>query len=169
LKCVGGRFAQCESAGLPPPAGAFEVYDISDNQITFATGMGQVGLEWTVAGFGDFSSRAGEGDMLMRNSNTGAFEVYDISDNQITFATGMGQVGLEWTVAGFGDFSGNPNETDMLMQNSSTGAFEVYDIQPQRDHVGHRHGTGGFGMGGCRLRGRHLTKNCFSWCGRNVE
>jgi hypothetical protein len=35
--------------------GAFEVYDISNNQFTFTTGMGQVGLEWTVAGFGDFS------------------------------------------------------------------------------------------------------------------
>jgi hypothetical protein len=85
-------------------------------------------LEWQVSGFGDFSSRTGETDMLMRNSNTGAFELYDISTNQITFATGMGQVGLEWTVAGFGDFSGNANETDMLMRNSTTGAFEYYDI-----------------------------------------
>ena len=68
--------------------GAFEIYDIGSNTITFATGMGQVGLEWAVAGFGDFSSRSGETDMLMRNSGTGAFEVYDISNNTITFATG---------------------------------------------------------------------------------
>jgi hypothetical protein len=34
-------------------------------------------LEWTVAGFSDFSGKANESDMLMRNSNTGAFEVYD--------------------------------------------------------------------------------------------
>jgi hypothetical protein len=108
--------------------GAFEVYDIGNNQITFATSMGQVGLEWTVAGFGDFSGRAGETDMLMRNSNTGAFEVYDIANNAITSAAPMGQVGLEWQVAGFGDVSGNANETDMLMRNRITGAFEVYDI-----------------------------------------
>ena len=108
--------------------GNFEVYDISNNTITFAAPMGQVGMEWTIAGFGDFSGRANETDMLMRNSNTGAFEVYDISNNTITFATGMGQVGLEWTIAGFGDFSGNANETDMLLRNSNTGAFEVYDI-----------------------------------------
>ena len=90
--------------------------------------MGQVGLNWTVAGFGDFSGNANETDMLLRDSDTGAFEVYDISSNQVTHFTGLGQVGLDWTVAGFGDFSGNPHETDMLLRNSNTGAFEVYDI-----------------------------------------
>jgi hypothetical protein len=75
-------------------AGTFEVYDIANNQITAAASMGQVGLEWTVAGFGDFSSNLGETDMLMRNTNNGAFEVYDISNNQITSAASMGQVGL---------------------------------------------------------------------------
>ena len=89
--------------------------------------MGQVGLNGG-CGFGDFSTRANETDMLMRNSNTGAFEVYDISNNAITSSRPMGQVGLEWTIAGFGDFSGNANETDMLMRDSSTGAFELYDI-----------------------------------------
>ena len=103
--------------------------DIANNAITSAGPMGQVGLEWQVAGFGDFSGNVNETDMLMRNSNTGAFELYDISNNGITLATGMGQVGLEWTVAGFGHFSGNPNETDMLLRNSNTGAFELYDIR----------------------------------------
>ena len=58
--------------------------------------MGQVGLEWPVAGFGDFSSHPGEtGDMLMRNSNTGQFEVYDIANNQITSA-GPAWVRSDW-------------------------------------------------------------------------
>jgi hypothetical protein len=108
--------------------GQFEVYDISNNAITSAAGMGQVGMEWAVAGFGDFSGTANETDMLMRNRNTGVFELYDISNNAIKSAAPMGQVGLEWTVAGFGDFSGHANEADMLMRNSTTGAFEVYDI-----------------------------------------
>ena len=107
--------------------GQFEVYDISNNQITFASGMGQVGLEWTVAGFGDFSGHANETDMLMRNSNTGAFELFDIANNQITFAGPMGQVGLEWQVVGFGPMGG-AGTGDMLMRNSNTGAFEVFDI-----------------------------------------
>jgi hypothetical protein len=115
-----------------PYASDFELYDISNNKINALLpigSFGQVGLEWTVAGFGDVSSDPGESDMLMRNSNTGAFEVYDISHNAITSVAAMGQVGLEWTVAGFGDFSSNPGESDMLMRNSNTGAFEVYDIK----------------------------------------
>jgi hypothetical protein len=32
--------------------GAFEVYDIVNNQITTAASMGQAGLEWSVAGIG---------------------------------------------------------------------------------------------------------------------
>ena len=112
--------------------------------------MGQVGLEWTVAGFGDFSGNANETDMLMRNSNTGAFEVYDISHNAITSAASMGQVGLEWTVAGFGDFSGNANETDMLMRNSNTGAFEVYDISHNAITSAAVHGPGRLGVAGRR-------------------
>ena len=57
-------------------------------------------MNWTVAGFGDFSGNANETDMLLRNSDTGAFEVYDINNNRVTYAAGMGQVGLNWTVAG---------------------------------------------------------------------
>ena len=30
--------------------GAFEIYDITNNQLTTAASMGQVGLEWSVAG-----------------------------------------------------------------------------------------------------------------------
>jgi hypothetical protein len=36
--------------------GAFEVYDIANNNLTGAGELGQVGLEWQVAGFGDFNS-----------------------------------------------------------------------------------------------------------------
>jgi hypothetical protein len=109
--------------------GVFLIYDISNNAVTNVADIGQLGgLEWTVAGFGDFSGRAGETDMLMRDSYTGQFEIYDIGNNAVTSAATMGQAGLEWTVAGFGDFSGNAGESDMLMRNSNTGAFEVYDI-----------------------------------------
>ena len=108
--------------------GAFEVYDISNNTITSAEPMGQVGLEWQVAGFGDFSGNANETDMLMRNSNTGAFELYDIGNNTITSAAadGPGRAGVD--DCGLRHFSGNANETDMLMRNSNTGVFELYDI-----------------------------------------
>ena len=108
--------------------GAFEIYDVSNNNFTSGFSLGAVGPEWAFAGFGDFSSRAGETDMLLRNSNTGAFEIYDISNDAITSAAPMGQVGTEWQVAGFGDFSTRAGETDMLMRNVHTGAFEIYDV-----------------------------------------
>ena len=107
--------------------GAFEIYDISNNTITSAAPMGQVGLEWQIAGFGDFFGHANETDMLMRNTNTGAFEIYDIGNSQLTSAAPMGQVGLEWQVAGFGPINGT-GTSDMLMRNTNTGAFELYDI-----------------------------------------
>ncbi len=108
--------------------GALEIYDIGNNAMLGAAGMGTVGLDWKTAGFGGFSGRAGEGDMLMRNSKTGAFYVYDIANNALTGAFSMGAVGLDWSVGGFGDFSGRPNETDMIMRNTKTGALYVYDI-----------------------------------------
>ena len=146
-----GGFDGSDTADLlmrDPTTGAFTLYDVSNNNVTGNVVLGQVGLEWTVSGFGDFSGHAGETDMLMRNGNTGAFEVYDISNNAITFAGPMGQVGLEWQIAGFGDFSTRANETDMLMRNSNTGAFEVYDISQQRHHVGAANGPGRPGMAG---------------------
>ena len=107
--------------------GQFELYDISNNQLGGAFAMGQVGLEWQVAGFGDFSGNANETDMLMRDSSTGAFELYDISNNQLAGAVALGQVGLEWQVVGFGPIAG-AGASDMLMRDTATGAFEVYDI-----------------------------------------
>jgi len=62
--------------------------------------MGQVGLEWTIAGFGNFSGNANETDMLMRNSNSGVFTLYDIGNNTVTGTAPMGQVGLEWSISG---------------------------------------------------------------------
>ena len=38
--------------------GTFELYDISDNKITSASAIGQVGLEWQVAGFGPANGAA---------------------------------------------------------------------------------------------------------------
>jgi hypothetical protein len=109
-------------------SGAFEVYNISDNNIINAASLGAVGLNWQFGGFGDFSSRPGETDMILRNTGNGALEVYDISNNALVSAYSMGAVGLDWAVAGFGDFSSRPNETDMIMRNANTGALEVYDI-----------------------------------------
>jgi hypothetical protein len=110
--------------------GNYEIYDIGHNAILAAGHLGEVGLEWQVAGLGGFYG-TDTSDMILRNGNTGAFEVYDISNNTITSAASLGQVSLQWQVSGFGDFSGRAGETDMLMQATSgpnAGDFEIYDI-----------------------------------------
>src|SRR5262249_11729564 len=103
-------------------------YDIVNNALSSAYSMGAVGLDWQVAGFGNFSGRANETDMIMRNTKTGALFVYDIANNALASAFSMGTIGLDWSVGGFGSFGANPNESDMLMRNASTGALEVYDL-----------------------------------------
>jgi hypothetical protein len=124
--------------------GQFELYDISNNQFTGFHNMGNVGLEWSVVGFGNFSGNANETDMLMRNSNNGEFELYDMSGNQFTGFHDMGNVNTSWVVVGYGDFSGNANETDMLMRNGNNGEFELFDIS-------HNQFTGSHDMGNVGL------------------
>jgi hypothetical protein len=135
------------------PAGSFEIYNISNNNVTNAALLGQLGLlGGEVQGFGNFSSR-GENDMMLREGP--GFFVYDIANNQITGKFALGNVALEWHIGGFGQFSGNPGEydmilrstvgldweisgfgafssrpgeTDMIMRNTNTGGLLVYDI-----------------------------------------
>jgi len=59
--------------------GTYVIY----NTILAGYQLGQVGLEWQVAGLGGFFG-SDTSDMLLRNSNNGGFVVYDISNNQIT-------------------------------------------------------------------------------------
>jgi len=80
--------------------GAFEVYDISNNQVTAAFSLGTVGLNWQVAGFGPMNG-AGTSDMVLRDVNTGAFEVYDIANNQLGTTASLGAVGVDWQLGGF--------------------------------------------------------------------
>jgi hypothetical protein len=89
--------------------------------------MGTVGLDWQIAGVGNFSSMPGETDVIMRNKNTGGLEVYDIANNQITGAAFLGTVGLDWQFAGVAPVHG-PGASDLVLRNVNTGQFEVYDI-----------------------------------------
>jgi hypothetical protein len=108
-------------------SGSLQVYHISNDQITSSANLGAVGLDWQVAGFGNFSSVPDDSDMMMRNTTTGEFLIYDISNNKVTSTHSIGPVGLDWQVAGFGPISG-PGRSDMVLRNVNTGAFQVYDI-----------------------------------------
>jgi hypothetical protein len=104
-----------------------EVYDIANNHITNAAFIGNVGVEWQYSGVGNFSSVAGETDLLLRNVNTGGLELYDISNNQLTGAAFIGTVGLDWQFAGVAAANG-AGTSDLVLRNVNSGAFEVYDI-----------------------------------------
>ena len=108
-------------------SGNFQVYNISNNQITGSASLGAVGLNWQFAGVGNFSI-AGESDMMLRNADTGDFQVYNISNNQITGSAFIGEVGLDWQFSGIGNFSGKPGAGDMILRNTTTGDFHVYNI-----------------------------------------
>jgi hypothetical protein len=109
-------------------SGAFQVYNIApnNNNITGSARLGTVGLEWQIAGFGNFSS-LGESDMILRDSNSGGFQVYDIKNNAITSSAFMGTVGLEWQFSGVGNFSGR-GTSDMLLRDANTGGLQAYNI-----------------------------------------
>jgi hypothetical protein len=106
---------------------AFEVYEISNNQITNAAFIGTVGLDWQFSGVGNFSGVPGESDLLLRNVNTGGLEVYNIANNQLTGAAFLGTVGLDWQFAGVAPVH-SAGASDLVLRNVNTGAFEVYDI-----------------------------------------
>ncbi len=108
-------------------SGNFQVYNISNNQITGSASLGAVGLNWQFSGIGNFSV-AGESDMMLRNADTGDFQVYNISNNQITGSAFIGEVGLDWQFSGIGNFSGQPGASDMMLRNTATGQFQVYNI-----------------------------------------
>src|SRR5262249_8608443 len=91
--------------------------------------LGTVGIDWLVAGFGDFNGD-GTTDMVLRNATSGTFQLYNINNNAITSTFTLGTVGIDWLVAGFGNVTNHPRATDMILRNATTGALEVYDIRP---------------------------------------
>ena len=123
--------------------GALEVYDIANNALMSAYSMGAVGLDWQVAGFGNFSGNANETDMILHNSNTGALEVYDIANNALTAAYSMGAVGLNWEVGGIAPDAlsastasvGNSDQVGQLVQamagfDGGSGAADGLNTAP---------------------------------------
>ena len=118
--------------------GGFEVYDISNDQITGAASLGAVGLDFQGAGFGDFN-RDGSTDMILRNRNTGQFEVYDLVNNQITTANNLGTIGLNFQVAGFaadspagsmGSADGSTPQLVQAMAGFGSGGADTSNIAP---------------------------------------
>jgi hypothetical protein len=106
--------------------GKLFLYNINNNQITFAREIGTVGLNCEFSGVGNFSSNPGESDVILRDTNTGKLFLYNIV-NQITFAGEIGTVGLNWQFAGVAPIR-VPGASDLVLRNANTGEFWVYNI-----------------------------------------
>lgn len=71
---IGCRQVDVERRPSTGRAMTLELYGASNNQITSAVPMGQVGLEWQAVGFRP-NNGAGISDMLMRTGNVGACDI----------------------------------------------------------------------------------------------
>src|SRR6516225_1090692 len=109
-------------------AGALQVYNISNNQLTGSAPMGAVGLDWQFSGVGNFGSLPGESDLLLRNVNTGALQVYNIANNQLTGSAFIGMVGTDWQFAGVASIRGAGPASDLVLRNVNTSALQLYNI-----------------------------------------
>ncbi len=105
FEVTGSGFEAPPAPPAPPPAvpagtsgdmimrdgsnGDYEIYDVGNNAILAAGPLGQVGLEWQVAGVDGFFG-TDTSDMILRNSYTGQFEIYDVSNNDLVGASAMG-------------------------------------------------------------------------------
>ena len=131
--------------------GNYEIYDFGNNVILAAGPLGQVGVEWQVAGLGGFYG-TDTSDMLLRNGSTGDFDIYDISNNTITNSrrhgpsrTGMAGRGLRR----FQLARRRNRHADAQQQHA-----EIRDLrhQQQRHHLCGADGPGRSGMVGGGLR-----------------
>jgi hypothetical protein len=80
----------------------FEGYLISNNHVTTASLLAEVGNEWAVVGFGDLNGDK-TGDMVLSRTNQKGnleFEGYLISNNHVVSANLLGEVGNEWSAGG---------------------------------------------------------------------
>jgi hypothetical protein len=100
-------------------SGGLELYDISNNQITAAFFLGNVGLDWQFAGIAPIHA-PGASDLVLRNVNSGAFQVYNIANNQLTGSASLGAVGLDWQLGGFAANSPTASGAAMGSSDAST-------------------------------------------------
>jgi hypothetical protein len=84
----------------------------NSNQITGASFLGSVGLDWQFAGVAPVHA-AGASDLVLRNVNSGALQVYNIALNSLMGSASLGAAGLDWQVGGFAPSSptGSPGDS----------------------------------------------------------
>jgi hypothetical protein len=89
--------------------------------------VGQLGLEWQIAGTGDFDNDR-DADILWRNSNTGDLRADLLQDGRYQSTAIVGRLGLEWQVQGTADFD-RDGDADILWRDVNTGQLRADLIQ----------------------------------------
>ena len=89
-------------------SGAFEVYDISHNTITFAEPMGQVGLEWSIGGVSADPA-----------SGPPATQLSGIATDPADAAPSSAPAQLTQAMASFAPSAGAPTAPSLLDQTTS--------------------------------------------------
>jgi hypothetical protein len=89
-----------------------------------STGLGNVPLNWTVVGVGDFNGD-GKADILWQNTTSGNLAIYLMNGTTITSSATFANLGA-YSVVGIGDFNGD-GMSDILLRDSS-GDIAIWEM-----------------------------------------
>jgi hypothetical protein len=102
--------------------GSLLLYLMNGFQVLGAQVIGQIGLDWRLAGVRDVNGD-GRADMLFHRTD-GTLLLYLMNGTQVLGATVIGQLGTDWRFQGLADFNGD-GRTDMLFRRTD-GTLLLY-------------------------------------------
>jgi Subtilase family/FG-GAP-like repeat len=102
--------------------GSLLIYLMDGFQVLGAQVIGQLGLDWRLAGVRDFNGD-GRADILFHRTD-GTLQLHLMNGFQVSAAQVIGQLGTDWQFQGLADFNGD-GRADMLFQRTD-GTLLMY-------------------------------------------
>ena len=113
-----------------PSTGQVAIWQMDGTTLQAGTGFisANPGLDWQIAGTGDFNGDK-KADILWRNSFTGQAAIWEMDGTTLLAGTGFisANPGTGWQIGGTGDFNGDA-KADILWRNSSTGQLAIWEM-----------------------------------------